>query len=91
MPWCFYPPDFPSYTLESLNHTELGMVGLLRRKVKAYYPRDIERLQLSVEFETDTRLHIKVSWLLWAVSLPVKASMSREDWARLPCGSHQSP
>nr|XP_006112923.1 lysosomal alpha-glucosidase [Pelodiscus sinensis]XP_006112924.1 lysosomal alpha-glucosidase [Pelodiscus sinensis]XP_006112926.1 lysosomal alpha-glucosidase [Pelodiscus sinensis] len=60
-PWCFYPPDFPSYTLESLNQTELGMVGLLRRKVKAYYPRDIERLQLSVEFETDTRLHIKIT------------------------------
>nr|XP_008162912.2 lysosomal alpha-glucosidase-like isoform X1 [Chrysemys picta bellii] len=61
VPWCFYPPDFPSYTLESLNQTELGMVGLLRRKVKAYYPRDIERLQLSVEFETDTRLHIKIT------------------------------
>ncbi|XP_062463934.1 lysosomal alpha-glucosidase-like isoform X2 [Pezoporus occidentalis] len=61
VPWCFYPPDFPSYTLESLNQTALGMVGLLVRREKAYYPRDIEMLRLDVEFETDTRLHIKIT------------------------------
>ncbi|NWU25668.1 LYAG glucosidase, partial [Dyaphorophyia castanea] len=61
VPWCFYPPDFPSYTLESLNQTALGMVGLLVRREKAYYPRDIEKLRLDVEFETDTRLHIKIT------------------------------
>lgn len=61
VPWCFYPPDFPSYTLESLNQTALGMVGLLVRREKAYYPQDIKTLRLDVEFETDTRLHIKVS------------------------------
>lgn len=67
VPWCFYPPDFPSYTLESLNQTALGMAGLLVRREKAYYPRDIEKLRLDVEFETDTRLHIKVSFLLAAL------------------------
>ncbi|NXN29051.1 LYAG glucosidase, partial [Nycticryphes semicollaris] len=61
VPWCFYPPDFPSYALESLNQTALGMVGLLVRREKAYYPRDIEMLRLDVEFETDTRLHIKIT------------------------------
>uniref|UniRef100_A0A8D0G2F7 P-type domain-containing protein n=1 Tax=Sphenodon punctatus TaxID=8508 RepID=A0A8D0G2F7_SPHPU len=61
LPWCFYSPDFPSYALESLNQTELGLKGLLTRKVKTYYPRDIEKLQLSAEFETDTRLHIKIT------------------------------
>uniref|UniRef100_A0A8C3M4N7 Uncharacterized protein n=1 Tax=Geospiza parvula TaxID=87175 RepID=A0A8C3M4N7_GEOPR len=61
VPWCFYPPDFPSYTLESLNQTALGMVGLLVRREKAYYPRDIQKLRLDVEFETDTRLHIKIT------------------------------
>ncbi|NXD21371.1 LYAG glucosidase, partial [Spelaeornis formosus] len=61
VPWCFYPPDFSSYTLESLNQTALGMVGLLVRREKAYYPRDIEKLRLNVEFETDTRLHIKIT------------------------------
>ncbi|XP_062999640.1 lysosomal alpha-glucosidase-like isoform X1 [Elgaria multicarinata webbii] len=61
VPWCFYPPDFPSYTLGSLNETEKGMVGFLTRKTPAYYPRDIKELQLSVEFETDTRLHVKIT------------------------------
>ncbi|KAH0632013.1 hypothetical protein JD844_020013, partial [Phrynosoma platyrhinos] len=61
VPWCFYPPDFPSYTLGSMNETELGLVGFLTRKAKAYYPKDIEKLQLSVEFETDTRLHVKIT------------------------------
>ncbi|XP_032930427.1 lysosomal alpha-glucosidase-like isoform X2 [Catharus ustulatus] len=61
VPWCFYPPDFPSYTLESLNQTALGMVGVLVRREKAYYPRDIQKLRLDVEFETDTRLHIKIT------------------------------
>ncbi|XP_078521078.1 lysosomal alpha-glucosidase-like [Lissotriton helveticus] len=61
VPWCFYPPDFPSYTLERLNHTDLGLLGILRRKVKSYYPKDIEKLLLEVIFETDTRLHIKLT------------------------------
>uniref|UniRef100_A0A7M4FH22 Integrator complex subunit 1 n=1 Tax=Crocodylus porosus TaxID=8502 RepID=A0A7M4FH22_CROPO len=96
VPWCFYPPDFPSYVLESLNQTELGMVGLLRRKVKAYYPRDIETLQLSVEFETDTRLHIKItdsSSPRYEVPLQVPRAMKRAenpayslDFSREPFG-----
>ncbi|XP_053132268.1 lysosomal alpha-glucosidase-like [Hemicordylus capensis] len=61
VPWCFYPPDFPSYALGSVNETDLGVVGFLTRKTKAYYPRDIEKLQLSVEYETDTRLHVKIT------------------------------
>ncbi|XP_041085570.1 lysosomal alpha-glucosidase [Polyodon spathula] len=61
VPWCFYPPDFPSYTLDSLNDTELGYVGKLTRKQKTYYPRDIWSLQLSVMYETDSRLHIKMT------------------------------
>ncbi|NXC83549.1 LYAG glucosidase, partial [Cercotrichas coryphoeus] len=61
VPWCFYPPDFPSYALQSLNQTALGVVGVLVRREKAYYPRDIQKLRLDVEFETDTRLHIKIT------------------------------
>ncbi|XP_034987341.2 lysosomal alpha-glucosidase isoform X1 [Zootoca vivipara] len=61
VPWCFYPPDFPSYTLGSLNETKLGVRGFLTRKAKTYYPKDVEKLQLSVEFETDARLHVKIT------------------------------
>ncbi|KAL7979401.1 hypothetical protein Chor_015425 [Crotalus horridus] len=61
VPWCFYPPDFASYTLGSTNETDLGLVGFLTRERKTYYPKDIEKLQLSVEFETDSRLHVKIA------------------------------
>ncbi|XP_078009050.1 lysosomal alpha-glucosidase-like isoform X3 [Phascolarctos cinereus] len=60
-PWCFYPPDFPSYTLKTLNRTELGFLGVLMRTVKTYYPHDVLELQLQVDLETDTRLHIKLT------------------------------
>ncbi|XP_077172990.1 lysosomal alpha-glucosidase-like [Paroedura picta] len=61
VPWCFYPPDFPSYALGSVNETQLGLAAFLTRQTKAYYPKDIEKLQLLVEFETDTRLHVKIT------------------------------
>ncbi|KAM6121973.1 lysosomal alpha-glucosidase-like [Phoenicopterus ruber ruber] len=82
VPWCFYPPDFPSYTLESLNQTALGMVGLLVRREKAYYPRDIEMLRLDVEFEADTRLHIKITDAAnprYEVPLEVPRAMKRAE------------
>ncbi|NXY72640.1 LYAG glucosidase, partial [Glareola pratincola] len=82
VPWCFYPPDFPSYSLESLNQTALGMVGLLVRREKAYYPRDIEMLRLDVEFETDTRLHIKITDAAnprYEVPLEVPRAMKRAE------------
>lgn len=69
VPWCFYPPDFPSYTLGGINETEVGVVGSLNKGTKTYYPRDIEKLQLVVEYETDTRVHIKASRFLWFPSL----------------------
>uniref|UniRef100_A0A8B9QGR7 P-type domain-containing protein n=1 Tax=Apteryx owenii TaxID=8824 RepID=A0A8B9QGR7_APTOW len=82
VPWCFYPRDFPSYTLQSLNQTALGMVGLLVRREKAYYPRDIETLRLDVEFETDTRLHLKITDAAnprYEVPLEVPQAMKRAE------------
>ncbi|NXW01415.1 LYAG glucosidase, partial [Fregetta grallaria] len=82
VPWCFYPPDFPSYTLESLNQTALGVVGLLVRREKAYYPQDIEMLRLDAEFETDTRLHIKITDAAnprYEVPLEVPRAMKRAE------------
>lgn len=61
IPWCFYPADFPSYTLVSLNDTSLGQKGTLVKEVKTYYPADILTLEVDIRHETDVRLHIKVS------------------------------
>lgn len=61
LPWCFYPADFPSYSLVSVNDTSLGQKGTLVREVKTYYPADILTLQVDIRYETDTRLHVRVS------------------------------
>lgn len=61
IPWCFYPPDFPSYSLVSINDTSLGQKGTLVREVKTYYPADILTLDVEIRCETDTRLRVRVS------------------------------
>lgn len=61
IPWCFYPPDFPSYSLVSLNDTSMGLKGTLVKDVKTYYPGDILTLEMEIKYETDTRLHVRVS------------------------------
>uniref|UniRef100_W5L3G3 Alpha glucosidase 2 n=1 Tax=Astyanax mexicanus TaxID=7994 RepID=W5L3G3_ASTMX len=61
VPWCFYPPDFPSYELVTNNETEMGYRGKLVRRQKTYYPNDIETLQLDVLYESDSRLRIRVT------------------------------
>ncbi|XP_067859036.1 lysosomal alpha-glucosidase [Heptranchias perlo] len=61
VPWCFYPPSFPSYSLGKREPTELGEVGELTRRNKTYYPKDVWKLQLNVMFEADHRLHIKIN------------------------------
>lgn len=61
VPWCYYPPEFPSYTLVSINDTATGWTGKLLRAQKTYYPEDVEVLQLDVLLESDSRLRVKVS------------------------------
>lgn len=61
VPWCFYPPDFPSYSLVWLNDTALGKRGKLVREVKTYYPADILTLDVELRYETETRLRVRIT------------------------------
>ncbi|XP_070840184.1 lysosomal alpha-glucosidase isoform X1 [Chaetodon trifascialis] len=61
IPWCFYPADFPSYSLVSLNDTSLGQKGMLVREVKTYYPADIVTLEVEIRHETDSRLRVRIT------------------------------
>ena len=64
IPWCFYPTEFPSYSLVSMNDTSLGQKGRLVKEVKTYYPGDILTLELEIRHETETRLRVRVSGVL---------------------------
>ncbi|KAF0037092.1 hypothetical protein F2P81_009966 [Scophthalmus maximus] len=61
VPWCFYPLDFPSYSLVSINDTSLGQGGWLVRETKTYYPADILTLAVEIRYETDTRLRVRIT------------------------------
>ncbi|XP_030278092.1 lysosomal alpha-glucosidase [Sparus aurata] len=61
IPWCFYPPDFPSYSLVSINDTSVGQKATLVREVKTYYPADILTLEAEIRQETDTRLRVRIT------------------------------
>ncbi|XP_041838799.1 lysosomal alpha-glucosidase [Melanotaenia boesemani] len=61
IPWCFYPQDFPSYSLVSLNDTSVGQKGTLVKEVKTYYPGDILTVEVEIRYETDTRLRVRIT------------------------------
>lgn len=60
-PWCFFPPNYPSYKIENLTTTQAGYAAHLTRETPTFFPNDIMSLQLDVMFETEGRLHIRVS------------------------------
>uniref|UniRef100_A0AAX7VIN0 P-type domain-containing protein n=1 Tax=Astatotilapia calliptera TaxID=8154 RepID=A0AAX7VIN0_ASTCA len=59
IPWCFYPSEFPSYSLVSLNDTLLGQKATLMKEVKTYYPGDI--LTIEVEMLNHKFFSIKIT------------------------------
>uniref|UniRef100_A0A1A8J964 P-type domain-containing protein n=1 Tax=Nothobranchius kuhntae TaxID=321403 RepID=A0A1A8J964_NOTKU len=61
IPWCFYPLDFPSYSLVSLNETSMGVKGTLVKGGTTYYPGDILTVEMEIRHETDTRLHVRIT------------------------------
>ncbi|XP_077461287.1 lysosomal alpha-glucosidase [Stigmatopora argus] len=61
IPWCFYPPGFPSYSIKSVEETGLGQKATLVKDVKTHYPADVMTLELDVRYETDTRLRVRIT------------------------------
>lgn len=56
-PWCFFPPNYPSYKIENLTGTETGYAAHLTRDAPTFIPDNIMNLKLDVMFETEGRLH----------------------------------
>ncbi|GMH45019.1 hypothetical protein BSKO_12976 [Bryopsis sp. KO-2023] len=67
-PWCFFPVDASTsanagYVLENFNDTDLGYSGTLKLKedsVVSSFGEDLSELALSVDFETESRTHVKI-------------------------------
>ncbi|CAD7697322.1 unnamed protein product [Ostreobium quekettii] len=84
-PWCFYKSAAVSeYEMASVRETGVGFVGELHQTTSGlpYLGPDIKQLKLSVDYETSSRLHVKISDLedkRWAVpeSLMPRPAASR--------------
>lgn len=59
-PWCFFPPDYPSYRLENLSSSEMGYTATLTRASPTFFPKDVLTLRLDVLMETESRLHFTI-------------------------------
>ncbi|XP_070581150.1 lysosomal alpha-glucosidase-like [Ptychodera flava] len=60
IPYCYYPSDFPTYSLTNRRSTDYGYTADLKRSTKSYYPNDIMQLKIDVYMETETRVHFKI-------------------------------
>lgn len=59
-PYCFYPPNYNTYKIVNVSNTAFGLVAYLNRTYRTAYPDDVEVLQMTVKYETEDRLHVKV-------------------------------
>lgn len=60
VPYCFYPPNYETYKYFNITETAYGLTAFLRRNYKSAYPADIDIIKMTVKYESENRLHIKV-------------------------------
>ncbi|ESN92523.1 hypothetical protein HELRODRAFT_186140 [Helobdella robusta] len=59
--WCNFPQDYPSYDVTKWTETLFGYEADLVRRSKSPWPNDVQKLKLMVWFETEHRLHFKLT------------------------------
>lgn len=66
-PWCFYPNNYKSYQIETVQLMGDGQTSLVYRNIhKSTYPDDVEYVRVDVVYETEKRLRVKVR--IWPVT-----------------------
>ncbi|ESP01428.1 hypothetical protein LOTGIDRAFT_212916 [Lottia gigantea] len=81
IPYCYYPLNYPSYTVDKIENKKQGYDVFLSRKTPSYYPQDEMNLKMEIKKETSSRLHIKISNQKedrWEVPLPTSGSTKRD-------------
>ena len=60
VPYCFYPLNYSTYTYLNVTETAFGLVAFMKRNYRSPYSDDVETIRMTVKFETEHRLHVKV-------------------------------
>jgi hypothetical protein len=87
VPLCYYPTDFPTYSVTSNQSTDFGQRFRIVKSQSTYMPHDILDLTVDLIYETQQRLRIKIydsAYKRYEVPLPVlvvekKAEMTDYD------------
>ncbi|XP_060570891.1 lysosomal alpha-glucosidase-like, partial [Ruditapes philippinarum] len=58
--YCFYPRNFPGYSVDERTDTPPGLSMKLTGKPPTYYPKGVTQLAVDVSYERGQRLHVKV-------------------------------
>ncbi|GFR99078.1 lysosomal alpha-glucosidase [Elysia marginata] len=59
-PYCFFPPDYNGYTASNVKTTASGVSADLTRTTTTLFPPDIKTLKLQIDFQTESRLRVKI-------------------------------
>lgn len=62
VPYCFYPRNYSSYSYVNVTVTAYGLEAFIKKQFKSPYPGDVEIIKITVKYETDDRLHVKVNF-----------------------------
>jgi hypothetical protein len=76
VPYCYYPKDFPTYTLQKSEQTDYGQRLRINKSQNTYMPHDIIDLTVDLIYETEQRLRIRIYdsiYLRYEVPLQVPA------------------
>lgn len=64
IPFCYYPINYPGYRITETIPTKNGYDVIFERSVLSPYQDDVKQIRMRVRFETQYRLHVKVTYQL---------------------------
>ncbi|CAF4263796.1 unnamed protein product, partial [Rotaria sordida] len=60
VPWCYYPSDFPTYSIVSNETTDFGQRIRIVKSQTTFMPNDILDLTVDLIYETQQRFRIRI-------------------------------
>jgi hypothetical protein len=60
IPYCYYPKDFPTYTIQSTAQIDFGQRIQIKKSQTTYMPHDILNLTVDLIYETEQRFRIRI-------------------------------
>ncbi|VDP97783.1 unnamed protein product [Trichobilharzia regenti] len=61
LPYCYFPKDYPTYSVVSTEKTERGFIAQLNKPNSSYYTDEIKNIAVEIREETSNRLRIRVT------------------------------